>query len=75
MSALQRALKIRPGETRLVLSMTTLSFVGMAGLAMVEQLMAKLQLNSAQHRVKRSRTVETQRPRFRSRAPRPPDFG
>jgi len=33
MSALQRALKIRPGETRLVLSMTTLSFVGMAGLA------------------------------------------
>ena len=33
MSALQRALKIRPGETRLVLSMTALSFVGMAGLA------------------------------------------
>ena len=33
MSAIQRTLKIRPGENRLVLSMTALSFVGMAGLA------------------------------------------
>jgi HEAT repeat protein len=33
MSAIQRTLKIRPDETRLVLSMSALSFVGMAGLA------------------------------------------
>ena len=33
MSAIQRTLKIRPDETRLVLWMTSLSFVGMAGLA------------------------------------------
>jgi HEAT repeat protein len=33
MSAIQRTLKIRPDETRLVLSMSVLSFVGMAGLA------------------------------------------
>jgi hypothetical protein len=33
MSAVQRTLKIRPGETRLVLPMVALSFVGMAGLA------------------------------------------
>ncbi len=33
MSAIQRTLKIRPGETRLVLPMAALSFVGMAGLA------------------------------------------
>ena len=33
MSAIQRTLKIRPGETRLVLPMVALSFVGMAGLA------------------------------------------
>src|SRR5215203_5302889 len=33
MSAIQRALKIRVDETRLVLSMSALSFVGMAGLA------------------------------------------
>ena len=35
-STLQRALKIRPGETRLVGSMVTLSFVGMAGLAIAQ---------------------------------------
>src|SRR5215218_3036256 len=33
MSAIQRTLKIRPDETRLVLSMCALTFVGMAGLA------------------------------------------
>jgi len=33
MSAIQRTLKIRSGETRLVLPMVALSFVGMAGLA------------------------------------------
>ncbi|RPJ14635.1 MAG: hypothetical protein EHM22_01745, partial [Actinobacteria bacterium] len=33
MSAIQRTLKIRPDETRLVLWMSALSFVGMAGLA------------------------------------------
>src|SRR6266508_1855626 len=33
MSAIQRTLKIRPDETRLVLSMSALSFGGMAGLA------------------------------------------
>ncbi|HET7309474.1 MAG TPA: hypothetical protein VFJ54_05030, partial [Actinomycetota bacterium] len=33
MSAIQRTLKIRVDETRLVLSMSALSFVGMAGLA------------------------------------------
>ena len=33
MSAIERTLKIRPDETRLVLSMSALSFVGMAGLA------------------------------------------
>jgi len=32
-STVQRLLKIHPGETRLVVSMTALSFVGMAGLA------------------------------------------
>jgi HEAT repeat protein len=32
-SAIERTLKIRPGERRLVLPMTTLAFVGMAGLA------------------------------------------
>ena len=34
MSAIQRTLRIRPGETRLVVPMVVLSFVGMAGLAM-----------------------------------------
>ena len=33
MSAIQRTLRIRPGETRLVVPMVALSFVGMAGLA------------------------------------------
>ena len=33
MSAVERLLKIQPGETRLVVPMVALSFVGMAGLA------------------------------------------
>jgi len=33
MTAIERTLRIRPDETQLVLSMSALSFVGMAGLA------------------------------------------